>query len=225
MHINWEKFFHNFLFLVAFLYMIIACTYFGLQSKTTEMGLSILIGAICMSFANLDKIKKFKGAGFEAEMRELVTEGTEIINHMRALAVKLTSPILNLIGIEGEGFQHLKYEEKIEIRNDLLNTLEELNISNKQLKTISHIFDKSFIIEHNRKLLGTILRDSSITEKVKNEIKDLFPINNLEKVNIEKVKDILENHNYLKDEINELILDSEYFIQHKKLRRSEKWLE
>lgn len=39
----------------------------------TEMGLSILAGALGLGFSNIDRISKFKGAGFEAEMRMLQT--------------------------------------------------------------------------------------------------------------------------------------------------------
>lgn len=39
----------------------------------TEMGLSILAGALGLGFSNIGRIAKFKGAGFEAEMRMLQT--------------------------------------------------------------------------------------------------------------------------------------------------------
>ncbi|KAA1164450.1 hypothetical protein [Pseudoalteromonas fuliginea] len=39
----------------------------------TEMGLAILAGALGLAFSNLDKISKFKGAGFEAEMNMVHT--------------------------------------------------------------------------------------------------------------------------------------------------------
>ena len=43
---------------------------FGLIGRPTEMGLSIAAGFIGLAFANIEKISRFKGAGFEAEMRE-----------------------------------------------------------------------------------------------------------------------------------------------------------
>ncbi|MFL1467391.1 hypothetical protein [Marinobacter sp. HN1S83] len=39
---------------------------------TAEMGLAILAGSIGLAFTNIDKIARFKGAGFEAEMCEKV---------------------------------------------------------------------------------------------------------------------------------------------------------
>mgnify|MGYP003388239945 CR=1 FL=1 len=46
---------------------------YGFLSKPTEMGLAVLAGALGLAFSNLDKISKFKGAGFEAEMNMVQT--------------------------------------------------------------------------------------------------------------------------------------------------------
>ncbi len=43
--------------------MIAGVFYFGNESKPAEMGLVILACAICLSFANISKIQRFKGAG------------------------------------------------------------------------------------------------------------------------------------------------------------------
>ncbi|MBD3670027.1 MAG: hypothetical protein HUJ29_04565 [Gammaproteobacteria bacterium] len=37
-----------------------------------EMGLAILSGALGMAFSNIDKISEFKGAGFEAKMKDQI---------------------------------------------------------------------------------------------------------------------------------------------------------
>lgn len=56
----------------SFAFLLVGPLVFGLLGKPTEMGLSILAGALSLAFSNIDKISKFKGAGFEAEMREKV---------------------------------------------------------------------------------------------------------------------------------------------------------
>jgi len=45
---------------------------FGVLSRPTEMGLAIIAGAISLTFLNLDKFRKFRGAGFEAELVEQI---------------------------------------------------------------------------------------------------------------------------------------------------------
>ena len=47
-------------------------TLFGILGRPAEMGLAVVAGALGLAFANIDKISRFKGAGFEAEMREKI---------------------------------------------------------------------------------------------------------------------------------------------------------
>lgn len=47
-------------------------TILGLLVRPTEMGIAVVAGALGLAFSNIDKIAKFKGAGFEAEMRERI---------------------------------------------------------------------------------------------------------------------------------------------------------
>ena len=48
-------------------------TAYGFIGKPTEMGLAIIAGALGLAFSNIDRISRFKGAGFEAEMRMVHT--------------------------------------------------------------------------------------------------------------------------------------------------------
>ncbi|WP_051822357.1 hypothetical protein [Desulfonatronum thiodismutans] len=58
----------------AFIVLLAGSIAFGLLGKPTEMGLCILAAAIALAFSNIEKIKRFKGAGFEAEMLEKQVE-------------------------------------------------------------------------------------------------------------------------------------------------------
>lgn len=57
---------------LSFVVLLFGSFCFGYLGKPTEMGLSILAGVLSLAFTNIDKISKFKGAGFEAEMRNKV---------------------------------------------------------------------------------------------------------------------------------------------------------
>lgn len=68
----------------------------GFCGKPAEMGISVLAGAIGLAFSNIDKISKFKGAGFEAEMREqqlaesVVAQQTDNTENLKALAFEIS---------------------------------------------------------------------------------------------------------------------------------------
>lgn len=60
--------------IAAFVILLAGSFILGWLGKPTEMGLSILAAAIALAFTNIEKIKRFKGAGFEAEMLERKVE-------------------------------------------------------------------------------------------------------------------------------------------------------
>lgn len=52
----------------SFTVLLVVSSIYGFLSLSAEMALAILAGSIGLAFANIDKVAKFKGAGFEAEM-------------------------------------------------------------------------------------------------------------------------------------------------------------
>lgn len=53
----------------SFAVLLLVSSTLGFLGKPTEMGLAIVAGALGLAFSNIDKLSKFKGAGFEAEMK------------------------------------------------------------------------------------------------------------------------------------------------------------
>ena len=79
--------------------MLASAGYFGRACQPTEMALAIVAGAIALAFQHIDKIQRFKGAGFEAEMRErldsIVEAQTEPPPEDAAVAAESVEPDLD----------------------------------------------------------------------------------------------------------------------------------
>jgi DNA-binding MarR family transcriptional regulator len=60
--------------------LLVVSSVLAFLGKPTEMGVAVLAGAIGLAFASIDKIKKFKGAGFEAEMKEKLQKFQAVID-------------------------------------------------------------------------------------------------------------------------------------------------
>ncbi len=63
---------NNYIQFAAYAVLLAGSLVFGFLGKTAEMTLAIVAGAMGLAFTNIDKIARFKGAGFEAEMREKI---------------------------------------------------------------------------------------------------------------------------------------------------------
>lgn len=57
---------------LSFLVLLVGSLIFGFRRQPKEMVICVLAGALGLSFSNIDKISRFKAAGFEAEMHEKV---------------------------------------------------------------------------------------------------------------------------------------------------------
>lgn len=211
------------LFIIAFLFTLATSLYFGYLGRTVEMGMAVVAGSIAMAFANLDKIKRFKGAGFEAETKQVIQEANVTIASLRKLATQIVEPTLTIIGREGQPFQNISNAEKFEIKERLVKTLKELQANEEKIEKVTAKFDDSFIIEHGRNILGLINRNEKIDKSTKEEIKTLISTENLNTINPQKIRNFLKARDLLTKEIDEAIEDYEYFVKNKKFRRSEYW--
>ena len=87
------------MFCSAFVLLIVSSV-LGFMGMPTEMGLVILSGALGMAFSNIDKISEFKGAGFEAKMKDQIqavidkeTEPEPIVNQEDGVDLAATIPL------------------------------------------------------------------------------------------------------------------------------------
>lgn len=98
------------------LFMLGVIFYFGYQSKPTEMGLVIVGCAIALSFVNIDKIKKFKGAGFEAEMSSgTLTTSTADLDAEKIKKYGDPDQFKLLFKVQGQGWR--KSTKAIQVEN------------------------------------------------------------------------------------------------------------
>src|ERR1700745_3476014 len=92
--------------IAAFSILLIGTLVFGYLGKPAEMGLAIVAASIALVFSDIERFKSFKGAGFEAELREQVaaiveketellpTEDSDRTSPLTALVDKETKAVL-----------------------------------------------------------------------------------------------------------------------------------
>ena len=57
---------------LAFLILLVGTMVFGFLGQPTEMALAIVASSMALVFSDIERFKKIKGAGFEAEMRDQI---------------------------------------------------------------------------------------------------------------------------------------------------------
>lgn len=120
------------------------------MSKPTEMGLSILAGSIGLAFSNIDKISKFEGAGFKAEMWQ----------KMQAIVEKQIEP-------EAKDNKPL-YRKNVSANE--LKILQSLNDSKYTWRTVSGISSETGISRKSIRAILKELEDKKMVKKTKSTI-------------------------------------------------------
>ncbi|WP_166368366.1 hypothetical protein [Psychromonas sp. SA13A] len=83
--------------IIGFVLLVVSIFLFGLKGMAVEMGIAVAASAVFLAFANLDKFSKFKGAGFEAELKSVVDEANATVEHLKSVATPLLITNLDLI--------------------------------------------------------------------------------------------------------------------------------
>jgi len=193
---------------------------FASTGKLKESGLSILAIALALSFNNLDKFSKFKGAGFEAELNTAVNKTYAAIEQVKKLALSISDPIASSLATADTPllFVHLKY--KIEQIENIRKILQELEIPQKHIDETLNVFIKRVHRDHMKRLLTYTNNALSEQDKFFSYVDDV----DTEDWSLEKVRSLLNEKTIEPSgELKEVILDLEYWEKNHKLRRENKW--
>jgi hypothetical protein len=119
--------------------MVTGSMLLGMLGKPAEMGLFVAAGGIGLSFANIDKIQRFKGAGFEAEMRKAVEEAYATTESLKAIAKPLI--LSNLINLIYKGrWDGMKEERKHKIKNEMDRLAKLIGVFDEEVRRESEKF-------------------------------------------------------------------------------------
>lgn len=93
----------------------------------TEMGLATVAGATAAAFLHLDKISRFKGAGFEAEMKKAVEQAYATIDEMKKVSKPLILTQINMLVFHG-GYDGMDNQKKMKFFEQLGETAKMLSL-------------------------------------------------------------------------------------------------
>lgn len=215
--INTSKQLLNLLFLSA---LIVIPTIFGFLKMPTEMGISIGGIAVALFFINLDKFKRFKGAGIEAEMQEAMTKTYAALEQLKELALTLTSPIVDTLALAGKTgqFIHLKY--KLENVAQIKEALQKLGASEAEIEEACTTMDVRVISDHIKRILNYL----KIVNPDKADAFQGYDSWNIYEWDKAKVDSFIRDHSLeINGEAKECLADLDYYLAKKKLRREDKW--
>lgn len=213
--------------LLSIILIMIPALFFGNEGKSVEMGLAIIAGGICTAFLNMDKVKRFKGAGFEAEMKaevqKAVDEAYATIEQLRNLGKPLITAIIKIVVYNGR-IGGLSNPEKHKLLEELNNISKSIIIGKNQeiidtVKTFYRFITWDYYSAFIYELRRDFSEDHSFST-VYDQLQALYEFYTTDYPSKDQIITILGDYSSkLKPNANELLEDYIYYNNHQSLRR------
>ena len=208
-------------------YLVLSSSiYFGINNMYPVMSITFLSFTLFILIANLDRISEFKATtkGIEAKTREVLDEARFTIRELQNMVRILAKTELSLV-IRAGRFGGYNFKEKQKTEEEVLNLLKSINITNREIPIILSEWYKFFIHDYVMYILGGATLPKNITADGSNEWKALRKRAMTNPPIPEELLSFLNKYNCKTERVEELVEDYSYYLENKKHRRIEIWID
>ena len=201
--------------------LVVVPSVFGIFKMPTEMGLAIGAIIVALFFTNIEKFKRFKGAGFEAELRTAVDKAYAAIEELKEFALSLAAPIVDELAISGRIMQFIPLSHKLDRVEKITETLRKLGATEQEVQEVCSTIYQRVVNDHIRNALGSLKTANTGSAAIFHGLDDWKATDGWDK---NRLEEFIVEHGLTKDEnTSEWLSDLDYFIENRKLRREDKW--
>ena len=195
-------------------------TAFGVFRMPTEMGISAGAIAVAWAFMNIDKFERFKAPGFEAELRKAVDKTYAAIEELKELSLALSAPIVDTLAVSGQMLRYMPLKYKMNRVAKIQDTLRRLGANDKEIEDACSTIYERLATDHVRGALNAL----RLANEGKAELFKGWDEWDTTSWHREKIERFINDNGLSKGpEVDERLLDLDYFTSTKMLRRPEKW--
>jgi hypothetical protein len=194
---------------------------FGLLGKPTEMGLVITAITIGLAFANIDKIQRFKGAGFEAEMKkvdQVVKDANATIEQLRNVATTSARATITSL-MAGNFMDGMTMKDRMELHDQLISNLARIGASKRQIEESDEMWKRGFGVIYHRCIKNKL--EESKHPTASQEFQDLLKFDEWKAPSSKEIEKFIDSKGLMNQELKELIEDYRYFETTGSVRRKE----
>ena len=204
--------------IVGVLIIIVPVTLLVFWGKKTGMWLIVVAGAVVLTFANIDKIQRFKIAGIEAEMRKAVQEANATIEQLRNVAT--TSARATITSLMADNFiAGITLKNRLELHDQLISNLEKIGASKQQIEEADEMWKRGVGVIYHRGIGNKL--DSPTAQ----EFQGLLKLDDWKAPSSGEIEKFIESKGLMNQELKDLIDEYKYFESTGTIRRKELFFE
>ena len=203
--------------IVGVLIIIVPVTLLGFWGKKNGMWSIVVAGATVLTFSNIEKIQRFKIAGFEAEMKKVdkvVQEANATIEQLRNVAT--TSARATITSLMANNFiDDFALKNQLELHDQLISNLEKIGASKQQIGEADEMWKRGVGVIYHRGIENKLDRSAA------QEFQSLLKLDEWKAPSSGEIEKFIESKGLMNQELKDLIDEYKYFESTGTIRRKE----
>ncbi len=201
--------------------IVVISTIIAWFNKTSVAWIFMISSFGALLLANLDKLKKFKLWGLEAELKDMISEANATIEQLKILAKAIAKPTIGLIAADMMPNIPFPLLFKHNMVSEINKALNILGLTKSGIVEASSIYYMLMLYLHGVMITKDIKTiEPDILMKLHLRIND---DGNYQLATPKEYESFLKERDLLNEERKELIEDLQYFISHQEFRRPQIW--
>lgn len=201
------------------------CLYSGYQEHALGASFSFLLSLAFLIFANIDKIKKARASkdGFEVEMKEIIRKAEVTFSDLNELAKLAAQTSLSLVK-RGARIGGFPISEQEAIKERVMAIVDQLSVTDVEQEVMLEDWHKFTEIDYVLLILGSHIpakwpqEDQNKLSSIRHNLLKMRP-------SPTELRELLSKNNVLSKLHEEGIKDFEYYLENKRHRRLEFWID
>ncbi len=206
------------------IFLLCFCVYAGLYNYRLAASFCFVLCLAFLFVANIERIKKAKVStgGFEFEAREVIQKAEITIREMHELSKLVAQTALSLVKRSSRMGGYSEGEQET-IKENVLDLLSQLDVKKEDQEKLLTEWYEYTEIDYVLLILGTQTPSKWPSEEKQrwHEMRKDLKAN---RPTPAQIKELLKRNTSLSELHEEAIKDYEYYLQHKKHRRPDFWL-
>lgn len=185
---------------------------------------AIVLGAVIMFFAHLDKFKTFKASsgGIEGELRDAVNEAYATIESVRRIAVDLAKPVVTELTLHGQFLNYMPLSGRFESLQAIEKNLRDMGVKEAEIEDAVGVFYDFYRTRHIQMLMFAVIKHGNVSAETTATLRPIAEqLSQSKDWSVDRV--LLAFPFTPHPEIDERAEDARYFEKHRKFRRMEIW--
>lgn len=197
--------------------LAVGVAYFCAKEQYAAAKYIIVGGVVCLTFVNLQGIKRIKALWFEAEMRKTIDEANVTVARLKEISCTFISIGINQLTVSGR-LSGISSIRKYELLDEFAKIIEGLGIEDDGIRDEIAVFHIVHSWDHVDRIVKALRKKHNIQGKQYDKLASIVDRHSARLPSVEDVREAMADYD-ADDDIEGLVKDYEYYLEHKKPRR------